>query len=102
LEDFEKVVDRLPDRKNPEYGGDFLWLEHYGIDYDMLLFGSWAILSERCSAAEAPLVSAQIKDLAKLPREAVVQRLPKPRVRPTRWRPTQSVLEQVLRVLIDA
>lgn len=100
LQAFEEILDGLPDRKNTEYGGDFLWLEHYGIDYDMLIFGSWGVLTQYPQIASMTTIKSEVAEFAKLSREEVVNRLPKPSTPPEKWEVDERTFERLMQQIL--
>ena len=82
LEDLEAELERLPSNSLPRGEYDFLFFDHYGKRFDMLIMGTWDVLQSRIANLPQRDISPKVIERASLNRDGAMRTIPAPRIRP--------------------
>lgn len=98
LEELEGQLEAIPQMPYPDGDSDLLFWEYYGRGFDLLCVGTWDIVKRCFGNALRNDIPECVQRLLSMEREEVISAIPKPKPRPTDWKPTfrhQAILERL-------
>jgi hypothetical protein len=95
MEDSEKIIEKLPDKKYPDGDSDLLSFESYGRGYDLLFMGSWSFLNKNIELLTVKGTCSSILDFAKMNREEAISAIPKAKEKPNGYKYSEEIISRL-------